>query len=80
VSYTDGAFEARDRLGQQFGLDRLRELLHLKPPPGNWPQFLSAAVDKHQVGHAEDDVLVAALTFAAVRPQRQAAKPAMARS
>ncbi|MHC4274225.1 MAG: PP2C family protein-serine/threonine phosphatase [Planctomycetota bacterium] len=80
VTYTDGAFEARDRLGRQFGLDQLRELLHLKPPPGNWPQVISATVDKHQVGHAEDDVLVAALTFAAVRPQRQVPRPAMAKS
>jgi hypothetical protein len=80
VTYTDGAFEARDRRGRQFGLDQLRELLHLKPPPGNWPQFISASVDKHQVGHAEDDVLVAALTFAGVRPQRQVDKPAKARS
>jgi hypothetical protein len=80
VLYTDGAFEARDRLGRQFGLDRVRELLHLKPPPGNWPQFITATVDKHQVGHAEDDVLVATLTFAEVRPQRQMAKPALAGS
>ncbi|MHC4992471.1 MAG: PP2C family protein-serine/threonine phosphatase [Planctomycetota bacterium] len=80
VLYTDGAFEARDHLGRQLGLDRLQELLHGKPSPGNWPQFITAAVDKHQVGHAEDDVLVAALTFTAVRPQRQMAKPAMAES
>jgi hypothetical protein len=78
LAYTDGAYEARDRLGRQLGLDRIRELLHLKPPPGDWPQFISAAVNKHQVGHPDDDVLVAALTFAAVRPQRQAAKPALA--
>jgi hypothetical protein len=80
VAYTDGAFEARDRLGRQFGLDTLQELLQLRPPPNNWPQFITAAVEKHQVGHAEDDVLVAALTFAAVRPHRQAAKPALAGS
>jgi hypothetical protein len=80
VIYTDGAFEARDRSGRQYGLERLHELLRGKPPPGNWPQFICAAVERHQVGRAEDDVLVAALTFAAVRPQRQMAKPALAGS
>jgi hypothetical protein len=80
VAYTDGAFEARDRLGRQLGLTRLEDLLRLQPPPGNWPQFITSAVEKHQVGHAEDDVLVAALTFAAVRPHRQAATPALAGS
>ncbi len=79
VAYTDGAIEARDRVGHQFGLDRLKDLLHSRPAPGNWPQYIASSVDRHKVGRAEDDVLVAALTFAAVRPQRQAAKPAMAR-
>ena len=80
VSYTDGAIEARDRVGRQFGIDRLKALLHSRPAPGNWPQYIASSVDRHKVGRAEDDVLVAALTFAAVRPQRQTAKPAMARS
>jgi hypothetical protein len=80
VAYTDGAFEARDRHGHQYGLGRFEELLRRAPPPANWPQFISTMVDEHQVGHAEDDVLVTALTFVAVRPQRQTAKPALARS
>jgi len=80
VLYTDGAIEARDREGRQFGIDRLKELLHSRPAPGNWPQYIASSVDRHKVGRAEDDVLVAALTFAAVRPQRQTAKPAMTRS
>jgi hypothetical protein len=80
VLYTDGAIEARDRVGRQFGIERLKTLLHSRPAPGNWPQYIASTVDKHKVGRAEDDVLVAALTFAAVRPQRQTAKPAMTRS
>ncbi len=80
VLYTDGAIEARDRTGHQFGIDRLKALLHSRPAPGNWPQYIASSVDRHKVGRAEDDVLVAALTFAAVRPQRQTAKPAMTRS
>ena len=80
VTYTDGAIEARDRAGRFFGIDRLRDLLHSRPAPGNWPQYIASSVDRHKVGRAEDDVLVASLTFVAVRPQRLAAKPAMSRS
>ena len=80
IAYTDGAIEARDRGGRLFGIDRLRDLLHSKPAPGNWPQYIASSVDRHKVGRAEDDVLVASLTFAAIRPQRLAAKPAMSRS
>ncbi len=57
----------------------LRDLLHSRPAPGNWPQYIASSVDRHKVGRAEDDVLVASLTFAAVRPQRLIAKPAMSR-
>jgi serine phosphatase RsbU (regulator of sigma subunit) len=80
VSYTDGAIEARNRAGQLFGIDRLRDLLQSRPEPGNWPQYIASSVDRHKVGRAEDDVLVASLTFAAVRPQRLIAKPAMSGS
>ena len=80
VSYTDGAIEARNRAGQLFGIDRLRDLLQSSPAPGNWPQYIASSVDRHKVGRAEDDVLVASLTFAAIRPQRLIAKPAMSGS
>ena len=80
VSYTDGAIEARNRAGELFGIDRLRDLLQSRPAPGNWPLYIASSVDRHKVGKAEDDVLVASLTFAAVRPQRLIAKPAMSGS
>ena len=77
VAYTDGAIEARDRRGHQFGIDRLGDLLHSRPAPSNWPQFISSSVDQHTIGRVEDDVLVAALTYAALRPQQQVARPAV---
>ncbi|MHC4415461.1 MAG: PP2C family protein-serine/threonine phosphatase [Planctomycetota bacterium] len=80
VAYTDGTFEARNRSGRQYGLDSLRELLHVKPPPPDWPRFICSSVDRHQVGRVEDDVLVAALTFSAARPEPRPAQTALATS
>ena len=78
VVYTDGTFEARNRRGRQLGLARLRELMHSKPPPANWPDFLRASVDKHKAGRTEDDVLVASLAFSGYRTEtRQAAEAAV---
>jgi hypothetical protein len=68
VAYTDGAFEARDRLGESLGLDNLDRLMHAQPSPRNWPQFVASAVQKHAGGRPEDDILIAALTFKAMRP------------
>ena len=78
VAYTDGTFEARNRAGQTLGLDGLRDLMHCTPPPNDWPQLIWASVDQHKVGRAEDDVLVASLTFSAYRPQPKQAEPAPA--
>ncbi len=78
IAYTDGAIEARDRQGTRFGIPKLHDLLQGKPAPGNWPQFIWSSVERHKAGKSEDDVLVAALTFAAPRPQPQVARPAMA--
>ncbi len=78
VVYTDGTFEARDPRGRQLGLDRLRETMRCKPPPGNWPQFLRAMVDKHKAGRTEDDVLVASLTFNGFRQETRRAAEAAA--
>ncbi|UCD76634.1 MAG: serine/threonine-protein phosphatase [Phycisphaerales bacterium] len=69
VVYTDGAFEARNRLGRQLGLNTLHDLLRKQPAPGNWPQFIVSAVEKHNAGSTEDDVLVASLTFTQTRTQ-----------
>lgn len=73
ISYTDGATEARDRNGRQFGVDRLQDLMHSRPAPGNWPQYISSSVQRYKIGRSEDDVLVAALTLSAIRPGRQTA-------
>ncbi len=70
VLYTDGAFEARNRLGEQFGIKSLRDLLSRQPPPRNWPQFIESAVRKHTAGRPEDDILVATITIlGAAAPQ-----------
>ena len=73
LAYTDGAFEVRDRMGQQLGLDGLRDLLHKQPQPGNWPQFICSSVEKYKAGRTEDDVLVAALTYISQRLQTKSA-------
>ncbi|MEE9128588.1 MAG: PP2C family protein-serine/threonine phosphatase [Phycisphaerales bacterium] len=80
VAYTDGAFEARDRMGRQLGLDSLRDILHGQPSPKNWPKFICSYVDKHKAGRAEDDVLVTALTFVSTRLETKSAEAAVARS
>ena len=79
VLFTDGVFESRDRLGQQFGLKRVRELMTLQPPPRHWPRFIAAAVDKYNGGQNEDDILVASLTYCASRrPGREQPEEALA--
>ncbi len=80
IAYTDGAFEARDRMGSQLGLDNLRQVLHSQPSPQNWPQFICSYVDKHKAGRAEDDVLVTSLTFISMRLQTKSAEAVVARS
>ncbi len=69
VSYTDGAFESRNRKGEMLGLDRLNQMMRLQPPPRHWPQFIAAAVNKHSAGRPEDDILIASLTYLAPRQQ-----------
>jgi len=67
VIYTDGVFEVRNRAGQQYGLDRLQKLLDGKPPPRNWPQFITSTIQKYGAGRMEDDILVASLKFISPR-------------
>jgi serine phosphatase RsbU (regulator of sigma subunit) len=79
VLFTDGVFESRDRLGRQFGLKRVRELMALQPPPRHWPRFIAAAVDRYNGGQNEDDILVASLTYCASRrPGREQPEEALA--
>jgi serine phosphatase RsbU (regulator of sigma subunit) len=67
IAYTDGAFEARDADGHRFGLDRIRATAGFDPPPRSWPKFIAGAVAQHHAGHAEDDVLIAAMTLRSMR-------------
>lgn len=80
VMYTDGAFEGRDRAGKQLGLHALSQLMHSQPPPRNWSQFITSAVEKHNAGRSDDDILVAAITFKAPRPQVAPLRRAVAAS
>jgi len=73
LAYTDGAFEVRDRMGHQLGLDGLRDLLLKLPPPENWPQFICSSVEKHKAGRTEDDILVSSLTYISQRLQTKSA-------
>lgn len=63
IAYTDGAFEARDRFGKRFGLKGLREVAAFTPAPRSWTRFIATAVGKHLHPPAEDDMLLASLTF-----------------
>ncbi len=83
IAYTDGAFEARNQDGRQFGLKTLRATACFHPPPRDWTRFISTAVAKHHEGCADDDVLIAALCLNGLRidapdPIASAATPARA--
>ena len=80
VTYTDGAFETRDRNGHSFGLDALRRMMSAQPTPRNWPQHIASAVARHSAGRPEDDILIASLTFKGLRPAPVEKTRAMARS
>jgi serine phosphatase RsbU (regulator of sigma subunit) len=67
LAYTDGAFEARNRAGQRFGMDKLRQTACFNPPPRDWTRFIANAVSNHHGGHAEDDVLVVSLQLRSLR-------------
>lgn len=67
ILYTDGVIEARNRAGDQYGLQPLRDLVHRNPPPRNWPQFVASTIQKYTAGRASDDILVASLRYVAAR-------------
>ena len=75
ITYTDGAFEARDASGRRFGIERIRQTARFDPPPRSWPKFIANAVARHHDGHAEDDVLIAALTLQSLRVAESDALP-----
>ena len=59
VLVTDGVHEAPDRMGRQFGLDRLREHLARPSAPDRWSLSLAQAVEQWRGRIGDDDVLVA---------------------
>ncbi|MBC23620.1 MAG: hypothetical protein CMJ32_06860 [Phycisphaerae bacterium] len=63
IMYTDGVFEARNPQGECFGLDRLKETIQFDPPPRDWLRFISNILARHHEGGADDDYLVATLTY-----------------
>jgi hypothetical protein len=67
VAFTDGAFEARNKAGRQFGLEGIRKTLSFTPPPRDWTNFLTTAVEKHHCGMCDDDVLIATLSLQSLR-------------
>jgi hypothetical protein len=67
---TDGLFEARDRRGEQFGLQRLQASLSRTEAPSDWAAHLIELVQGWRNRMADDDLLVATLRW------HGAAKPA----
>jgi len=72
VAFTDGAFEARNKAGRQFGLEGIRETLSFTPAPRDWTRFLTNAVEKHHNGLCDDDVLIATLSLQSLRVRMDA--------
>jgi serine phosphatase RsbU (regulator of sigma subunit) len=70
IAYTDGAFESRDRFGDQFGLDRLRDVIKSSPrTEAECVRFIRQAVDTFRYGPNDDDILIVA---ARLRPEEAA--------
>jgi hypothetical protein len=69
VAYTDGVIEAQDRLGVEFSLRQVEDLLASRPSPrpGGWPRHIDAAVQRHAGGAMNDDVLIASLHLVSLR-------------
>ena len=74
VAFTDGAYEARNRSGRSLGLTRLRHLMRGPASADGWPTTICDAVESHRGSRAEDDVLIASLTFNGYRPQLESQK------
>jgi len=61
VLVTDGVHEAADRLGRQFGLERIRDMLERTPNGDRLAPQLVQAIAQWSGRVGDDDVLVAAL-------------------
>jgi hypothetical protein len=60
---TDGLFEARDRRGEQFGLQRLASCVARAEPSIDWADHLIELVQDWRNRMADDDLLVATLRW-----------------
>ncbi|NBX25014.1 MAG: hypothetical protein EBQ99_03025 [Planctomycetes bacterium] len=60
---TDGLFEARNRRGEQFGLQRLRASLERAEDPADWAGHLVDVVQGWRDRMADDDLLVATIRW-----------------
>lgn len=60
IAYTDGAIEARDRMGKMMGVKGVQKLVAFGTPenPGGWARTLRTAVEGHRYGPPADDTLV----------------------
>ena len=68
VLVTDGVHEAPDRMGRQFGLDRLREHLARPTAPERWSASLAQVVEQWRGRIGDDDVLVATVRTPEAKP------------
>lgn len=75
IAYTDGAVEARDKHGHQFGIKGLRDNTRFNPPPRNWARFLATAVARHHDGQSDDDILIVSLSLRGLHMNAAANKP-----
>lgn len=58
IAYTDGAIEATDAAGEQFGVSGVAKALIAAPPMANLATYVSNVIDEFRIGPAGDDVLV----------------------
>jgi serine phosphatase RsbU (regulator of sigma subunit) len=56
LAYTDGAAEARDSAGADFGVERIRAVLESRPAAP--ARALMDAVNRHRAGRPSDDTLI----------------------
>ncbi|MCC6428570.1 MAG: serine/threonine-protein phosphatase [Phycisphaerales bacterium] len=60
IAYTDGAIEARNRMGKMMGIKGVQQLVAFgnTQPHGSWCRTLRHAVESHRYGPPADDTLV----------------------
>ncbi|MFG0243422.1 MAG: PP2C family protein-serine/threonine phosphatase [Phycisphaerales bacterium JB054] len=58
VALTDGAIEATDNNGNQFGIEGIRQAIAAADPNAPLPDAITAAVEAHIEGPARDDMLI----------------------